>query len=132
MYNSGYRNLNILKYLLSNVPYVFRPSVKQFCNFGGVKLKPDNSACVLPGAARPNIRQRQGLNLHGRLIHMASGLSVGELGSLTDPLPLHFKPTLSIRGRKVQVRGLEFGEEGHQIKSSSILSSVLLYRHPGQ
>ena len=65
------------------------------------------SCCLSP--TRPN-KQRQGLNLYGHLIQMVRNLR-RRVCTPTDRLKFHFKLTLFIRRRKVEVRGLELREK---------------------
>ena len=60
----------------------------------------------------------------GTVIQMAGDVRRWHICTLTDHLKFHFKLTLFIRGRKVGVRGLEFGGKVNQIKSCSLLLSV--------
>ena len=66
------------------------------------------SCCLSP--TRPN-QQREGLNLYGPFIQKAGDLRRRWVSTLTDGLKSHFKQTLFIRRREVQVRGLEFREK---------------------
>ena len=63
-------------------------------------MKPEKTlAFGLPTTTKPN-QQRQGLNLSGHFIQMASDLRTWQVRTLTDHLKFHVKMALFIRRAK--------------------------------